>query len=102
MSAAPTSGVDDDLPEDAVAVLTQLLDETRAALAAEEFETARETIDSAESVATSKIPDGDLRQSLLHGTARVRSLLDPDTEDGIEPDAADEYTAAMERRLPDA
>ena len=90
----------DDPPADVLAVLTQLLAETRTALAEGDRETARETVSSAETVASNKLPGGERRDALLHGCGRVRSLLDPDDGD-VEADVATEYVAAMERRLPE-
>lgn len=106
----------EDPPADALAVLAQLFDEGQEALAGGDVDTARETLASAEAVATNKLPEGDLRGQLLHGCAQARALLDPETgggddegdgpggkgADGVEPDAAAEYLAAMERRLPEA
>lgn len=89
----------DDLPPDVQDTLVQLLEECATALEEENLSTARETIDSAESVATNKLPEGDLRDHLLHGCGRVSELLDPDED--VESDAAGEYVAAMQRRLPD-
>ena len=103
----------EDPPADALAVLAQLFAEGQEALGNGDVDTARETLGSAEEVATNKLPEGDLRGQLLHGCAQARVLLDPETGggdgegdgpegvDGVEPDAAAEYLAAMERRLPD-
>lgn len=102
MRSPRTAGVDDDLPPDVVTTLAQLLEETQVALSDGDVDTARETISSAESVAADELPDCEVRQSLLHGAGRVTALLDPDSEDGVESDAAAEYAAAMSRRLPDA
>jgi hypothetical protein len=90
--------VPDDLPTDVIAVLSQLFAETRTALADGDLATARETISSAETVATNKLPAGDRKAALLHGCERVRDLLE---EDEPKTDVATEYVAAMERRLPD-
>ena len=101
-----------DPPADALAVLAQLFAEGQEALVDGDVDTARETVTSAEEVATTKLPDGDLRGQLLHGCGQARALLDPETgaasgegddpdgADRVEPDAAAEYLAAMERRLP--
>jgi hypothetical protein len=106
--------VTEDPPADALAVLSQLFAEGQDALADDDVDTARETVTSAETVLTNKLPEGDLRSQLLHGCDQVRLLLDPEagdgedegdgptSEDGVEADAAAEYLAAMERRLPDA
>jgi len=90
--------VDDDIPADVQDTLVQLFDECGAALEAGDLRTAQETAASARSVATNKLPEGDLRSHLLHGCDRVEALLDPEEE--VEADAAGEYVAAMRRRLP--
>ena len=93
----------DDLPPDVRAVLVQLLAEGREALAAGDREVAARTVTTAETVATNKLPEGELRDHLLHGCDRVEMLLDPEAGDeDVETDAAGEYIAAMRRRLPDA
>lgn len=120
----------EDLPPDVRAVLTQLFAEGRNALAADEREAALETVTSAEAVATNKLPEGSLRDRLLHGCERVRRLLDADPADGggsadpadgagsADPadrddltertnpgdgaDAAAAYLSAMERRVANA
>jgi len=101
--------VTEDLPGDVRSVLTQLFAEGQEALAEGDPETARETVSSAEEVATNKLPEGDLRGQVLHGCGRVRRLLDADvvagdessddTDGRVEADAAVEYLAAMERLL---
>ena len=105
--------VTEDPPADVLAVLAQLFGEGQEALADGDADTAREAVTSAEAVATNKLPEGDLRGQLLHGCAQARALLDPETgggsaegddpegANGAEPDAAAEYLAAMERRLPE-
>ena len=105
--------VTEDPPADALAVLAQLFAEGQEALADGDIDTARETVTSAETVATNKLPEGDLRGQLLHGCGQTLALLDPEASsgddggdgpgdaDGVEPDAAAEYLAAMERRLPE-
>jgi len=92
--------VSDDPPTDAIAVLSQLFEETRTAIAEGDLATARDTIASAETVATNKLPAGDRRETFLHGCGRVLELLDPEDGDP-ETDVAAAYITAMERRLPD-
>jgi hypothetical protein len=92
-------GVTEDLPADVRDTLAQLFAECGTALEEEDIATARETIDSARTVATNKLPEGEVRAHILHGCGRVAKLLDPD--DDIEADAAGEYVAAMQRRLPE-
>jgi hypothetical protein len=88
--------VTDDPPTDVVTVLGQLLAATRTALAEGDQTTARETITSAETVATNKLPAGDRRAVLVHGCERILDLLKED-----ERDVAAAYISAMERRLPE-
>jgi hypothetical protein len=119
--------VAEDLPPDVRAVLTQLFAEGRNALAADERDAALETVTSAEAVATNKLPEGSLRDRLLHGCERVRRLLDADPAGAADPaddggsadpadggdltdrtnpgdgaDAAAAYLASMERRVANA
>lgn len=89
----------EDIPPDVIAVLSQLFEEAHEALEVDDNETCRQTIESAEEVATNKIPEGELRGQLLHGCQRVRRLLD--TEEDEEAEAAVEFLTAMQRRLPD-
>jgi hypothetical protein len=89
----------DDIPADVRETLAQLLAECAVALEEGDLSTARETAGSAETVATNKLPESDLRDHLRHGCNRVETLLDPAEE--VEADAADEYVAAMRRRFPD-
>jgi len=86
--------VSGDVPADVETVLCQLFAAGRKALDNGEVETCRQTVDSAESVATNKLPAGRHREWILHGCWRVRSLL---TE--AETTAAKEYLSAMERRV---
>jgi hypothetical protein len=92
--------VTEDIPPDVRETLAQLLSECGTALEAEDVRTARETADSARSVATNKLPESDLRDHLCHGCDRVVTLLDDGDEEGVEPEAAAEYVAAMRRRFP--
>jgi len=98
-SAVRTASVDDDIPADVQDTLVQLFEECGTALEAGDLRMAREAAASARSVATNKLPEGDLRAHLLHGCDRVEALLDPEEEE-VEADAAGEYVAAMRRRLP--
>ncbi|WP_058994268.1 hypothetical protein [Haloarcula sp. CBA1127] len=83
-----------DLPSDVHAVLTQLVEEGETAISDAEFDTARQTVATAETVSRNKLPDCELRSQLLHGCEQVHSALDTD-----HPDAAAEYLRAMNRRL---
>jgi hypothetical protein len=106
--------VPEDLPPDVRAVLTQLLAEGRDALATDDRDTAIQTVTTAETVATNKLPEGAFRDRLLHGCGRVHRLLVADTDrqgeargdgDARETGAADDraaaaaYLTAMERRV---
>lgn len=86
----------DDLPSDVQETLSQLFAEGRDALAADDIETGRAAVTSAESVVTNKLPEGDRRSQLLHGCERVSRLLDSDEVDTA---VATEYVAAMARRV---
>lgn len=104
----------EDLPPDVRAVLTQLFAEGRDALAADDRDTAIQTVTTAETVVTNKLPEGAFRDRLLHGCERVHRLLVADTDrrgerrgDGDSPEtgtagdraAAAAYLTAMERRV---
>ncbi len=94
-----------EVPADVRSVLGQLLAESRAALTDGDTATARGAMDTVERVARNKLPESPLRERLLHGCQRVRALIgDRDGDDGGDEhddvQAADEYLAAMERRLP--
>ena len=94
-----THDVPDDVPSDVHSVLTQLFDETDAAIRAGEFETARRTVETAATVSRNKLPEGDLRGQLRHGCTEVTAALAE--TDGVEPDLATAYVRAMARRLPE-
>ncbi|KAA9399845.1 hypothetical protein Har1130_01830 [Haloarcula sp. CBA1130] len=83
-----------DLPSDVHAVLTQLVDAGETAVTSAEFETARQTVSTAETVSRNKLPECDLRAQLLHGCEQVHTALSDHN-----PDAAAEYLRAMSRRL---
>ncbi|WP_336336664.1 hypothetical protein [Haloarcula brevis] len=84
----------EDLPTDVHAVLTQLVEAGETAVVSAEFDTARRTVATAETVSRNKLPESELRAQLLHGCERARSTLADDR-----PDAAAEYLRAMTRRL---
>ena len=86
--------VSEDLPSDVQVVLTQLIDEGETAIRSTEFDTARQTVRSAETVSRNKLPESDLREQLLHGCEQVHTALDEER-----PDTAAEYLRAMGRRL---
>ncbi|EMA19662.1 hypothetical protein [Haloarcula argentinensis] len=83
-----------DLPSDVHTVLTQLAEAGETAISDVEFDTARQTVATAETVSRNKLPECELRSQLLHGYEQVRTALDND-----DPDAAAEYLRAMHRRL---
>lgn len=89
----------DELPSDVQSVLTQLFDGTETAIRAGEFNTARQTVETAATVSRNKLPDGELRGQLLHGCAEVTAVLD--ATGGVESDIAAEYVRAMAQRLPE-
>lgn len=94
----PRLNVPDDVPSDVHAVLTQLFEETETAIRAGKFDTARQTVGTAERVSRNKLPSGELRAVLLHGCDAVTVALDG--TDGVESDVAIEYVRAMAGRLP--
>jgi len=89
--------VPDVVPSDVLAVLRQLFEETETALRDGEFETARQTIGTAETVGRNKLPGGELRGQVRHGCGEVTVALEPD--DGVDADVAAEYVRAMAQRL---
>jgi hypothetical protein len=81
-------------PSDVESVLCQLLAEAREALP-EDRETAAAAVDSVETVARTKLPEGERRERLLFGCHQLDRLLgDPDAVE-----TADAYLEAMERRV---
>jgi len=89
-----------DLPSDVQTVLSQLLEETETALRTDEFDTARQTVQTAATVSRNKLPECELRGQLLHGCGEVAAALDP--ADGVEDDIAAEYVRAMVQRVPES
>ena len=89
----------EDVPSDVQSVLTQLFEETETAIRADDFDTARQTIETATTVSRNKLPEGDLRAWLLHGCGEVLAAIT--LENGVESDVAVAYVQAMVRRLPD-
>jgi hypothetical protein len=103
----------EELSPDVRAVLTQMFVEGQDALATDDRETAIKTVTTAETVATNKVPEGALRDRLMHGCERARRLLDSDTsprgDDAPEMDTPDDpavaaaaYLSAMEQRVASA
>jgi hypothetical protein len=85
-----------DLPADVQAVLDQLLAESRAAFREGDVTTGLSTVTSASTVATTKLPEGDLQDHLRHGCARVEAVA---TDEQAGAAVAAEYVAAMIRRF---
>lgn len=85
----------EDLPSDVSAVVTQLLAEGIEALSSGDVETARSTTETVQRVSQNKLPDGELRDQLLHGCGCVSNCLE-----AREPTAAAAYLRAMQDRLP--
>lgn len=88
----------EDVPPDVNAVLVQLFEEGAQALEDGNDDTCLQSVESAESVVTNKLPEGELRGQLRHGCRRVRELLTSDDQDR---EAAAEFLSAMQRRLPE-
>jgi hypothetical protein len=88
---ADTGGVGVDLPTDVEDTLTQLLAEGAASARRHDPDEVSAVIDTVSTVATNKLPAGDLRDRLLHGCATVDRLA------ADEPLVAAEYLDAMER-----
>lgn len=84
----------EDLPSDVKVVLTQLIDAGETAIRSAEFDTARQTMTSVETVSQNKLPESDLREQLLHGCEQVHTAIDEE-----QSEAAAEYLRAMGRRL---
>lgn len=83
-----------EFPGDVLSVLGQLFEAGAEAAAAGDADTARQVLDSAETVATNKLPDGEFRDELRHGCRRTRRLLADDP-----PPVAVEGFAAMARAV---
>jgi len=90
--------VSEDLPSDAVVVISQLCTETREALAEGDADTARATAETMTRVATNKLPDGEHRRTVRHACDRITLLL----ADESTIDAASAYAEALDRRFPTA
>jgi hypothetical protein len=78
---------------DVMDVLGQLFEAGATALDDGDPDTARETLTSAETVATNKLPEGEFRSRLRHGCRRALAALDSD------PAAAAEHCRAMARAV---
>ncbi|MFC5365998.1 hypothetical protein [Salinirubrum litoreum] len=73
------------LPPDVHQTLTQLLDSAGEALERGEFETARESVETAAAVTENKVPPGETKARLQHGYRELEPLL------ADEPVVAGEY-----------
>jgi hypothetical protein len=65
----------DEVPHDVRASLTQLLAEARAAAERGDLDTARPLLDTAETVATNKLPPGERRERIRWGCAAALDAL---------------------------
>ena len=65
----------DEVPHDVRASLTQLLAEARAAAERGDLDAARALLDTAETVATNKLPTGDRRDRVRWGCAAATDAL---------------------------
>lgn len=84
----------DDIPADVHASLQQLLSEARKATTIGDGETAQLLLESAYTVATNKLPEGQQRVWLRHGCQAAQQSLPDEALAGA-------YIVAMERRFPD-
>jgi hypothetical protein len=83
----------DEVPHDVRASLGQLLAEARAAAERGDADTARALLDTAETVATNKLPPGERRDRVRWGCATATDALP-------NGDLAAAYAAAAAARLP--
>jgi hypothetical protein len=81
------------LPPDVREVLAQLLSEADEFVAAGEYDTVRELLDTVETVVRNKVPDPEERERLLAGAATVRDSL------GSDDGTATGYLRSMQRRV---
>lgn len=84
----------DEMPADVRSSLGQLLSNARKRARCGDDDVARSLLETADTVAENKLPDGDRRDRLRHGCAAATEAL-PDGE------LAAAYVEAMERRLPE-
>jgi hypothetical protein len=80
-----------DLPADVEATLLQLLAAAAADARCRDVDAVTAVVDTVSTVSRNKLPDGVLRDRLLHGCRRVDRLV------ADEPLVAAEYLEAMER-----
>jgi hypothetical protein len=83
------------LPPDVHRTLTQLLDSAGDALDRGEFQTARESVETAAVVTENKVPPGETKDRLQHGYRELESLL------AGEPVVAGEYLRLMRETVED-
>lgn len=81
------------LPPDVQDVLGQLLEAADESLAAAEYDTVYDVLDTVETVVRNKVPDPEERDRLLSGCATVRDTLEVDDE------TASGYLRSMQRRV---
>ncbi|MFC7068349.1 hypothetical protein [Halobaculum lipolyticum] len=88
-------GTDDaTLPTDGEASLARLVESARTALREGRTDDALAAVERADAVAADELPEGDRRDRIRHGCARVADLAADD------PPVASEYLDAIRRRLP--
>jgi hypothetical protein len=88
-----------DVPPDIESALSQLFREAREAFDGGDTETGVAAVTSAATVARTKLPEGPLRDRLVHGCERAENVA---TDGDCDVAVAVEYVVAMERRLDDA
>jgi len=92
--ASPEATPLEDVPHDVRAALTQLLAEARSAAQADDIETTTALLETAETVATNKLPPGDRRDRICRGCVAAAAAL-PDTAlAAAYAEAARSYVAA--------
>jgi hypothetical protein len=83
------------LPPDVHQTLTQLLAGAERAVRSGEFETARESVETAAAVTRNKVPPGETKARLQHGLAELKPLLTD------EPVVAGEYLRVLHETVED-
>ena len=84
----------EDVPHDVRAALTQLLAETQTAARADDIETATALLETAETVATNKLPPGDRRDRVRRGCVAAADALPDAALAAAYAEAARSYVAA--------
>jgi hypothetical protein len=84
----------EDVPHDVRAALTQLLAEAQTAARADDIETATALLETAETVATNKLPPGDRRDRVRRGCVAAADALPDAALAAAYAEAARSYVAA--------